>query len=1386
MNHAIIRVCFLFVMAAALNAQTAPVPDEILIKLKSDWPSADVVKKQVSDFLASGANGAALVPVSFPSSRMFHSKKWLDDIFIVRMPGTDRRPLMAAIERLPGVAYVSENHWLKTNDVTPNDSLLSRQYWVNRIGAKKAWALSHGHPSVLIGLVDSGIDDLHPDLENQIWHNAGETGEDFAGHDKRFNGIDDDGNGFIDDWRGWDFVDAPGIFDGGDHVDPDNDPTDELGHGTAVAGVLAAEANNGAGVAGLAFGCKIMNLRAGGASGFLQEDDAAQAIVYGVMNGARVLNLSFGDAAYLPLLHDAIRFAHDQGCVIVASAGNNSSPAPHYPSGFDEVVAVSATDADDFKASFSNYGTSVDVCAPGVDIWSCVSGGGYAPVSGTSFAAPLVSGLAALIWSRQASFTHEQVRSILQSSAEDIGDTGWEPYYGSGRIDAFRALQVEYATVGRIAEPFSGEGTDDSLVTVVGTAAGAFLQRVELYYGAGSNPASWTPFASFTGRQTVDDTLAVLDVHDFGEGTYTIKMSILNKDGSRVEDHVRLFVDRSAPVIRQVLVERMMAGPWPGVFVQFDTDDACDTRVWIRPVLSNRPFVPLDAGRRTRQHDVFIDRARMSGRYEAYLEAVNPSGLTTTDSAGGAFFLIDLSENPIGSSQLRPDTSMHLSQAFLTDATVDFDNDGRQEFAINEMDASGNYLGLKILEYDPLWPGKIRTEYTFPVNGVPRDACRDVSTGASYLLVGGLGQSYVYQSAFPNALPTSLAFHDTGDVWASSFLHDPSGRLQYVARKGKSHRLRTLLTNGSWELTQTLSNPTSGSNDGTLPGLAVGDFDGDGRQELLMGDYDGDLYIHEWNGQSYAGTWMDSMPLIETNGFLVSGDFDGDGRTDFAVGCHTSEAALESDLDRQYWLFRIYSGTADNQYGVRWEQYFYGYQSVQDFQSGLRAADIDHDGRDELLIGAFPSAYVVDYEAGLFQTAEWLSPCRTNTFLVDDVDRDGQMDILIATGDRTTRFAWQVDANPPPLEFAATPLDTSRVRLSWASRSDVEQFRVYRGTSDTALSLAFEISPQARDTIDAGRTDGVTYYYALVSVHSGLNSSPVFSKARPNRPPGVVSAVVHGQSQVVVTFSERVTTGISSVSSYRMDEHAFPLSAIPIENGKKVLLTFDEIPAGDHIVSVSGVSDEDRTMLDTLAAVASFYQSFPIEKFYVRYATYLGQNMIQVTFSEPVDAASAEMAAHYTMEPGFDIVSASVDDNDPISVLLSVNGTYGIGAIGIKYVLTVHGVQAISGRPLDEIDGNRVSLFFSADNLKHVFVYPNPVVAGVSPQVTFANLTPDAVVRVYAMDGRLVTEVKETDFDGGVSWDLRDHQGRRVESGVYIYVVESSSGRKRGKFAVVK
>jgi subtilisin family serine protease len=290
--------------------------------------------------------------------------------------------------------------------------------------------------------------------------------------------VDDDGNGFVDDVSGWDFTDAPNFSDGGDYLQRDNEPFDENGHGTAVAGIISAVADNHIGVAGLAPGCRIMAVRAGNSQGLLEEDDVASAIVYAVTNGASVINMSFGDVIVSPMLLDVVRFAHRRGVVLVAAAGNAASSAPHYPAGFAETISVGASTVSDQLASFSNYGATVDVVAPGEDIWTTKIGKTYAPFSGTSAAAPFVSALAGLIRSRSPEWKSEMVRAALQNSAIDLGESGWDQSWGAGRIDAAIALQTERVARAEIHAPQMNDGfaaTPGSERAVIrGTALGAF------------------------------------------------------------------------------------------------------------------------------------------------------------------------------------------------------------------------------------------------------------------------------------------------------------------------------------------------------------------------------------------------------------------------------------------------------------------------------------------------------------------------------------------------------------------------------------------------------------------------------------------------------------------------------------------------------------------------------------------------------------------------------------------------------------------------------------------------------------------------------------------------------------------------------------------------
>ena len=357
----------------------------------------------------------------------------------------------AAVSKLPGFKFLEPDFVLQADATPANDPYYAAGHlWgLNNTGqsggladadidAPEAWDLARGNGSTIVGVIDSGVDYSHPDLAANIWTNPGEVAGD---------GLDNDVNGYVDDVRGWDFANR------------DNDPMDDNGHGTHVAGTIAAAGNNGTGVTGVNWNAKVIPLKfmnAGG-SGYLS--DAVAAINYATalkQRGVniRVTNNSWAGGGYSSVLYDAIRQHNDAGVMFVAAAGNsgqNVDTTPSYPSAYNlpNVVAVAATDRTDVLGSFSNYGaTQVDLAAPGVSITSTAPGGGYATLSGTSMAAPHVAGAAALGWAYNPGSSVQAVRSALLTGVDKVAALTGKVVTG-GRLNAFSTLkQLTAFTVG--------------------------------------------------------------------------------------------------------------------------------------------------------------------------------------------------------------------------------------------------------------------------------------------------------------------------------------------------------------------------------------------------------------------------------------------------------------------------------------------------------------------------------------------------------------------------------------------------------------------------------------------------------------------------------------------------------------------------------------------------------------------------------------------------------------------------------------------------------------------------------------------------------------------------------------------------------------------------
>ncbi len=309
--------------------------------------------------------------------------------------------------------------------VEPNDPSYVDQWALNRIGMPAAWQLTQGNPSVVVAVVDSGVEITHEDLGlSAAWTNLVEL--------NGAAGVDDDANGYVDDIHGWDWV------------DDDDTPLDLFGHGTHVAGTLVAATNNGIGVAGMSPNLRILPLRVLDARGSGFISDLIAALDYARAQGAQIVNLSLVLRFDSTALYDVLTRLYADDMLVVAATGNFGNQV-FWPAAYTETLAVAAVNSQDERAGFSNYGDQTDVAAPGVDVLSTYNGNSYYENSGTSMAVPHVSALAALIWGLRPDLSHTAVIDLILGTAVDVNSAefpGVDPYLGHGRIDAAAALRA--------------------------------------------------------------------------------------------------------------------------------------------------------------------------------------------------------------------------------------------------------------------------------------------------------------------------------------------------------------------------------------------------------------------------------------------------------------------------------------------------------------------------------------------------------------------------------------------------------------------------------------------------------------------------------------------------------------------------------------------------------------------------------------------------------------------------------------------------------------------------------------------------------------------------------------------------------------------------------
>lgn len=1285
------------------------------------------------------------------------------------------------------------------------------------LSVQEAWKTSHGE-GVSVAVIDTGIDWDHEELKGRILINELEDLNGNGSFDPwpsdsliegvtgDFNGIDDDGNGYADDVIGYDFVDLTS-FDLGDSFGADPIPNDEHGHGTSMSSLIAANAD-GKRITGVAPFSKILTIRSFDTRGNGESDDIAKGIIYAVARGARIINMSFGDAFESFLVRDAVRYANASGALLISSAGNSGTYINAYPSDYAEVLSISGLSKSGGRYGRSNFGSMIDLAAPAVDLPASDIGNSYKLTTGTSGASALVSGIAALALSANPEMSPEELRSAIESATDDYGNQGWDSIYGNGVINATKA--VNYTRDTRVAFLSPDYGTiisDDQTLNIKADIVTPLFLRWELSYalryGVLDNEGApeWKILSEGdkSGRNLA---LTSMNTNSLPAGLLTLRLKVEQTNNISIEKriYITVYESQSLEVERDTVYHSFINGQ-PGLTIFEELSQPTQALALNIHDKIGLMQATLGASNKSPYHVYDIEYPDYREDYEFHSRHLTASDTVTNRKLFSNRYP-SFSQSSFGVKDYTLPFSIIQGDIYTQNGKEYF---AATEFA-NLVFGTTNIYNWENNEFISEWsttrPWVIKSSGDMNGDGEP-ELLATLDAEARIFSHQGAQNPFENEVFKTNERDVLWGIGMTdidGDGDMEAFIIGKVDEeifgfndvLKIIDFQGGQYVEKNLLPmagidtdrNGTYDQ---YINQNDLQNDASFV-----DLDGDGNIEIIISDYAGRICVYEITNNSSGELipeYQRDTPFNSSNHYFTSGDFDGNGDTEVAIlgwgqGLLTRGEDTPAHDNHNLRILRHRNGA----YEVLPPYIYRKTRNNIGLQWGISSGDIHTQPGEELIINAFPYTYIMSLSADTLRPLYSAYGILSRGSIVHDFDGNGKNELLLNTFNETNSFEQTEDVISTPVISSLRLVDETAALLQWyptkegrylvAYVEDGQIFPLQETNNNQAVISGLDLDQNYTFTVASVGNTGNGFFELPRSIKTSdateiLQAEKLNDKLYKVKFDGFLPEVVHYSS--VIAESEPNT--------FHYPEYSY-------SDGDSILIMSfrDPIPKGS--ITIIANPFQDRRGLQSKRSSITIENPENVsdkEYFTLVSAELIGNgNLIQLHFSEAVTMSDRIDAASFSIEPYGSIFNPGPSFGDSTIIQINVSSVPKTYGKGFEYCIEVDNLVSDSGREIAEGFGNKACFAIPINDLNAIYAYPQPWKASNGQPIVFSELMDRSEVTIIDVSGNIIATLVERDNNGGVSWDGIMDNGELIGPGVYFFSVSAPDGNGGTRESLLK